>query len=95
LPWVVPVFDKQEGTNLQRRMRRHDLQYEGRKKFWSGGNGASGVGILVVEYLCDDVIEVRRIDERLMVLVLIYGKQLIRIITRFFYKKYTFCLGVS
>jgi len=32
LPWAVPAYDKQEGTNPQRRMRRHTLQYEGRKK---------------------------------------------------------------
>ena len=141
LPWAVPAYEKQEGTNPQRRMGRLDLLNEGRKKpdvhtnlrfatwnigslvgrgteiamelvkrkvslcciqearwkgngakfigakgnrykfLWSGGDGTHGVGILIAENLCDNMIEVRRIDERIISVVLLYGKQLIRIIS--------------
>eukprot|EP00795_Rhopilema_esculentum_P005426 gene5426-599_t len=48
-----------------------------------GGDGTSGVGILLQEDLCDEVVKVRRIDKRLIVVVLMHGKQLIHAVSAY------------
>ena len=60
-------------------MRFMGLKGNRYKFLWSGADGASGVGILLQEDLCDEVVEVRRVSERIMVM---HKKQLIRIIIR-------------
>ena len=54
------------------------------KLWWSGSeSGNGGVGILVKEELCDKVVEVRRKSERVMAMVLIFNKELIRVISAY------------
>ena len=36
--------------------------------------------VMVTEDVCEKVVEVRRISDRLMVVVMLYGKQLVRIV---------------
>ena len=59
------------------------LGSEGRRfKLWWSGNemGSGGVGILVKEEISGSVVEVRRRSDRVMSIVLIIGKELIRVL---------------
>ena len=69
---------KNEGTRFFRVFRR-------RYKLWWSGNrsGIRGVGILVKEELCEKVVDVRRKSDRVMVVVLAFGKQVIRVISAY------------
>jgi len=55
----------------------------GRYKFlWAGcAEGAAGVGFLVAEKWIDNIIETRRVSERMMVLRLRFGKAVLNIIS--------------
>ena len=55
------------------------------KFFWKGCKevGGSGVGILVAEKWVDNVVEVRRISERIMVLKVAIGKQVFNIVSAY------------
>jgi hypothetical protein len=70
---------KGEGT---RRIEGGDKRY---KFFWKGCNevGGSGVGILVAEKWVTNVVEVRRISERIMVLKVAIGKQVFNIVSAY------------
>ncbi|XP_065318841.1 uncharacterized protein LOC135926838 [Gordionus sp. m RMFG-2023] len=49
-------------------------------KFWQGSNdGKAGVGVLVAEKLVDKVVEVRRLDNQIMVIKMIFGRKLYNI----------------
>ena len=49
------------------------------KLWWSGNSSGIGwVGILVKEEICEKVVDVRRRSNRVMVVVLAFGKQVIR-----------------
>ena len=56
-----------------------------RYKLWWSGNisGIGGVGILVKGELCEKAIDVRRKSDRIMVVVLAFGKQVIRVISAY------------
>ena len=54
-------------------------------------DGTSGVGNLLPEDLCDEVVEVRRVSERIMVVVLMDEKQLIRNINALCSSIWTHC----
>ena len=46
--------------------RRYDL-------WWSGkGDGVGGVGVMVKEELCEKVVEVRRVSDRLMTVAVVF-----------------------
>ena len=51
------------------------------KFWWEGGDGSAGVGLMVKEELCGDVIEVRRKSERIVVVVMLCGKQVTRVVS--------------
>ena len=52
--------------------------------WWSGNSSGIGeVGILVKEVLCEKVVDVRRRSDRVMVVVLAFGKQVIRVISAY------------
>ena len=55
---------------------------ERRYKFWWSGNDArvGGVGILAKEELCSNVVEVRRRSDRVMSMVMMIGKEIMRVI---------------
>ena len=54
------------------------------KLWWSGNRSAiGGVGILVKEELCEKVVDVWRKSDRLMVVVLAFRKQVIRVISAY------------
>ncbi|XP_065318928.1 craniofacial development protein 2-like [Gordionus sp. m RMFG-2023] len=54
------------------------------KFFWQGGNdGNPGVGVLVAENLVDKVVEVRRLDNQIMVIKMIFGRKLYNIISAY------------
>ena len=54
------------------------------KLWWSGNSSGIGrVGILVKEELCEKVIDVRRKSDRVMVAVLAFRKQVIRVISAY------------
>ena len=43
--------------------------------WWYGkGNGVSGVEVIVKEELCEKVVEVRMVNDRVMVVVLVFEK---------------------
>ena len=51
------------------------------KLWWSGNEDKiGGVGILVREYLCMNVVEVNRISDRVIVVVIIFAKKVVRIV---------------
>ena len=53
------------------------------KVWWSGkGDGSGGVGGIVKEELCAKVVEIRRVGDRLMTVV-IYEDELLRLICRY------------
>ena len=50
------------------------------KLWWSGNeNNIGGVGISVREDLCMNAVEINRISDRVMVVVIIFGKKVVRI----------------
>ena len=53
-----------------------------RFKLWGPGNEdkLDGVGILVREDLCMNVVEINRISDRVIVVVIIFGKKVVRIV---------------
>ena len=53
-----------------------------RFKLWCSGNEdkIGGVGILVREDLCMNVVEINKISDRVMVVVIIFGKKVVRIV---------------
>ena len=55
---------------------------ERRYKLWWAGtdSGTGGVGILIKEELCDKVVEVRRRNDRIMAVVMTFGKEILRMI---------------
>ena len=54
------------------------------KLWWSGNSsGIKGVGILVKEELCEKVVDVRIKSDRVMVVVLAFEKQVIRVISAY------------
>ncbi|XP_065315777.1 uncharacterized protein LOC135924611 [Gordionus sp. m RMFG-2023] len=54
------------------------------KFFWQGGNdGKAGVGVLVAEKLVDKVVEVRRLDNQIMVIKMIIGRKLYNMISAY------------
>ena len=54
------------------------------KLWWSGNSsGIEGVGILVKKELCEKVVDVWRKIDRVMVVVLAFGKQVIRVISAY------------
>ena len=54
------------------------------KLWWSGNSsGIGGVGILIKEELCEKVVDVRTKSDRVMVVVLASGKQVIRVISAY------------
>ena len=58
------------------------LEIKGRKyKLWWSGkvNGVSGVGVMVKEELCEKVVEVRRVSDRVMTLV-VFEEDVLRLI---------------
>ena len=50
------------------------------KLWWSGNNHGIGVGILVKEELCEKVVVVRRKSDRVMATMLVFEKEVIRVI---------------
>ena len=51
------------------------------KLWWSGNEDKiGGVGILVREDLCMNVVEINRISDKVMVVVIIFGKKVVRIV---------------
>ena len=47
--------------------------------WWSGKDGVGGVGVMVKEDLCDKVVEVRSVSDRVMTLV-IFEEDVLRLI---------------
>ena len=55
---------------------------EGRryKLWWSGkGDGVGGVGVVVKEKLCEKVVEVRMVSGRVMIVVLVFEEDVLRL----------------
>ena len=51
------------------------------KLWWSGkGDGVGGVGVLVKEELCEMVVEVRKVSDRVMTFVVIFEDSVLRLI---------------
>ena len=51
------------------------------KLWWSGkGNGVGGVGVIVKEELCEKVVEVRRLRDRVMTLLVVFEEDVLRLI---------------
>lgn len=52
------------------------------KMWWSGNDsGTGGVGILVKEELCEKVVEIHRTNDRIMTMVLVFGEEVVRVIS--------------
>ena len=57
-----------------------DLQGRRYKLWWSGNQeGYGGVGVLIKEELCDKVVEVRRVDDTVMSLAIVYDEEVVRV----------------
>ena len=53
------------------------------KLLWSGkGDGVGGVGVMVKDGLCEKVVELRRVSERVMILVIVFEEDVLRLIYR-------------
>ena len=49
--------------------------------WWSGkGNGVGGVGVMVKDELCEKVVEVRRVSDRLMSVFVVFEEDVLRLI---------------
>ena len=50
-------------------------------KFWWSGSeeGRNGVGIIVKKYLVEEVIEVKRLDDRMMQIAMVCGRNILHI----------------
>ena len=54
--------------------RRYEL-------WWSGkGDGVGGVGVMVMDKLCGKVVEVRRVTDRVMTIVVVLEEDVLRLI---------------
>jgi hypothetical protein len=53
------------------------------KFWWKGGDGNGGVGIMVKEELVEQVCEVRRKSDRVIVVVMLIGKVMVRVISAY------------
>ena len=56
---------------------------EGRryKLWWSGkGDGVGGVGVMVKEELCERLVEVRRVSDRVMSVAVVFEEDVLRLI---------------
>jgi hypothetical protein len=53
----------------------------GYKFFWQGGKGGAGVGLMVADRWVDSVLEVRRVDDRIMVVRVNVGKWVINLVS--------------
>ena len=54
------------------------------KLWWSGKeDGDSGVGVVVKEELCEKVVEVRRVSDRVMTFVVVFEEEMLRLISRY------------
>ena len=56
-----------------------------RYKLWRSGNdaGFGGVGILVKEEISGNVVEIRRKSDKVMVIVLTLGKEVMRVVSAY------------
>ena len=54
-----------------------------RYKFWGKGEGIGGVGVMVKENLVEQVCEVRRRSDRVLVVVMVIGKVMVRVISAY------------
>ena len=56
----------QSARMLRMKGKRHKL-------WWSGkGDGVGGVGVMMKEELCEKVVEVRRVSDRVMTVIVIF-----------------------
>ena len=62
---------------LRMKGRRYKLCLYGKQ------NGVGGVGVMVKEELCEKVVEVRRVNDRVMAVVLIFEEDMLRLICRY------------
>ena len=64
------------------RWRGQGARFFGVGKLWWSGNsdGTGGVGVLVKEELCEEVVEVRRRSDRVMTVVMVLEEEVLRII---------------
>ena len=70
---------KEEGTRILR--TNTGRKY---KQFWKGcSEEVSGVGVIVSEEFIDKVVEVTRVNERLMMVKLIVGKCLMNVVAAY------------
>ena len=71
--------ESKQGQALRKRQKAsRDRRY---KLWWSGNNDViGGVETFVKEELCEKVVEVRRKSDRMMVMVLVFEKQVIGVI---------------
>ena len=55
--------------------------YGGEKKFWWSGSmeGRNGVGNMVKEDLAEEVIEVKRLDDRMMKIAMVCGRKILHV----------------
>lgn len=53
------------------------------KFWWQGGDGTGGVGVLMKEELSEGVMEVRRKNDRVIVVVVLVGKLVVRVVSAY------------
>ena len=76
---VQEMRRKGEGTRILRTKTREKY-----KLFWKGcSEGVSGIGVIVSEEFMDKVVEVMRVNERLMMVKLIVGKCLMNVVAAY------------
>ena len=51
-----------------------------RYKLWWSGDGVGGVGVMVKVEMCERVVEVRRVSDRVMTVVVVFEEDVLRLI---------------
>ena len=78
---MIDVCCLQEERWRGQGVRMLGIKGRGYRLWWSGkGDGVGGVGVMVKEELCEKVVEVRRLSDGVMTLIVVFEEDVLRLI---------------